>query len=811
MKRQKNKHFVIQTIYKKMLMKQKTKQSQNIFSILAVLALAILGFVFSADQSFAACPSTGTANCGAFTSQVKDIGYKVVFGTLSWSETKPASTYLVMRARAGNTAVPDGTWTGWASVTNGGSLNALNGNRYIQYETTLSSDDVNIASSLDEVIIYYYGQGELISSPYNTRNYGNQLTGISWAETQSGTSDVLFQVRTGTYLGVAYNWTSWMGPDGTSGTYFTNPAGGETIPAALSTGNNDQWIQYKLTLRSDYNNAATPVVSDLTMSYNLAQYSGTFTSQIKDATRPVVWTTMTWTPLDANLPANTSISMQVRAGNTATPDGTWTGWSSVANGGSLAALNGNRYLQYEATLSTYDSSTVPTLDEAVASYSYYEDNKTLISSPYNTNSSGNVISQISWKQDADLPTNTALKFQLQSSSDNIAWSGWVGPDGTSASYFYYTSAGDKDSNCTDGGLQDGGTTRLINCAIPAGHILKIGDNDQWMQYKVFFRTSDGASAPALYDTTITYVANAPPCAGTTVVGPPVSCTPAAITVSQAENTNIISIPSYPISDAEEAAEGGAVNVQFFYDTGVTTTGAGNTGNITVSSSASLDFPVSGYVMIDNEVIQYTSITDGGGTNNDILVVAGRGGAYPVSWPETGYTTQASAHSAGSTVWVLAASAAGKGEKTGITATSQNFSATLYPATDIKSNGTFDYGSAKIRIALNDGNGSSQIGTVNSSGTFVLDLKKPAYGSPVMKIDSLAASTTLTNISVTEISTLSVRYANASNINGSTCAADLAAALPHNPLWLRASGRQFQDLDPGSRCQRHLYSLFPSQR
>jgi len=757
------------------------KVKKIIYSFI-VFVTVVFGFAFSAEQSFAACPSTGTANCGVFTSQVKDIGFKAAFATLGWSETKPAGTYVTaLEVQAGNpttagTACSAGvTWdAAWASVANGGSLSAFNGRQCIQYRTTLSSDDVNYVPSLDEVVIGYYPSGELISSPYNTRNYGNQLTAIAWQETKPGTSDVLLQVRT-SWDGSS--WTSWMGPDGTSNSYFTDPSGGEAIPAALAAGNNDQWIQYKLTLKRDYNDATTPVLMDLTMSYNLAQYSGTFTSQVKDATRSVAWNTLSWTPLDANLPANTSITMRARAGNTATPDGTWTVWTGVTNGGSLSALNGNRYMQYEATLSTFDSSTVPTLDEVVAGYSYYDNNKTLISSPYNTNSSGNVISQISWKQDANLPANTALKFQLQSSPDNITWSGWMGPDGTSASYFYYTSAGDKDSNCADGGLQDGGTTRLVNCAIPAGHLLKVGDNDQWMQYKVFFMTSDGASTASLYDATLTYVANAPPCAGTTAIGPPVVCSQATITASQISN-GTIAVTNYPISDAEEASEDGVVNVQFFYDTGVTTPGTGNTGNITVSSSASLDFPSPGYVMIDNEVIQYVSITDGGGANNDTLVVAGRGGSYPISWPETGYTTQASAHSAGSAVWLLATNAAGKGNKTGITATAQNFSATLTPASDLASSGVY-YGLARVRVALNDGNAASQVGTVNS-GTFTIDTKPPVYGSPVMKIDSTAASATLTNITVTEISTLSVRYANASNIDGSTCAADIVPAI-YEPL------------------------------
>src|SRR5680860_349316 len=226
------------------------------------------------------------------------------------------------------------------------------------------------------------------------------------------------------------------------------------------------------------------------------------------------------------------------------------------------------------------------------------------------------------------------------------------------------------------------------------HLLKNGENDQWMQYQVFFRTSDYSGTATFFDATITYVANASPCVGETVLGPPITCSAATITTSQFENTGNISIVDYPISDAEEAAEDGKVDVQFFYDLGITTSGAGNTGNISVSATASRDI-------------------------------------------------------------------------------------------------TSFYGSARVLIALNDGNGSSQVSVVNSD-PFTLDVKNPVGATYPVTVDSTISSpTTNLVISATDDSALQMRFANATNQTTPDCATDLyntgtsyisyATSYAHYPL------------------------------
>ncbi|HCM39933.1 MAG: hypothetical protein A2070_09710 [Bdellovibrionales bacterium GWC1_52_8] len=112
-----------------------------------------------------------------------------------------------------------------------------------------------------------------------------------------------------------------------------------------------------------------------------------------------------------NTPGTSNISVEARSGNTSSPDGTWTSWTTFASGDSLAAFTGNRYLQYRATLSTSDANK-PSLDSitinAPACYStgsYYYVKTTnankFLSARSNTVSNAAITSSV--------PANTALK------------------------------------------------------------------------------------------------------------------------------------------------------------------------------------------------------------------------------------------------------------------------------------------------------------------------------------------------------------------------------------------------------------------
>jgi hypothetical protein len=85
--------------------------------------------------------------------------------------------------------------------------------------------------------------------------------------------------------------------------------------------------------------------------------TGTFTSVVFDAGGVATWGTARWT---ANLPSATTLVVQTRSGNSATPDSTWSSWTSVSNSGQISSPSG-RYLQYRLVLTTNKPTATPTL------------------------------------------------------------------------------------------------------------------------------------------------------------------------------------------------------------------------------------------------------------------------------------------------------------------------------------------------------------------------------------------------------------------------------------------------------------------
>jgi len=97
--------------------------------------------------------------------------------------------------------------------------------------------------------------------------------------------------------------------------------------------------------------------------------SGTFDSEIIDLGNDFALTTFSY---DANTPASTSLTLDVRAGNTPTPDGTWTTWmSDVVQGADISSLGTNQYVQYRANFLSTDVSASPSLNDVTINYTYY--------------------------------------------------------------------------------------------------------------------------------------------------------------------------------------------------------------------------------------------------------------------------------------------------------------------------------------------------------------------------------------------------------------------------------------------------------
>jgi len=90
---------------------------------------------------------------------------------------------------------------------------------------------------------------------------------------------------------------------------------------------------------------------------------GSFVSRAKDADSLASWGRLTW---EGATPPGTSVRAETRAGNTATPDATWTEWAAPAPGGPATAEKA-RFLQVRLVLSGASGAT-PVIEAVNAAY-----------------------------------------------------------------------------------------------------------------------------------------------------------------------------------------------------------------------------------------------------------------------------------------------------------------------------------------------------------------------------------------------------------------------------------------------------------
>ena len=147
------------------------------------------------------------------------------------------------------------------------------------------------------------------------------------------------------------NCTFWV--DGTKVATQPGTAGGETMKVILA---DYAWNT------SDTQNFRVDWV-------RLTPYaaSGMFYSRVCDAGQLVTWHTLAWS---ADTPAETSLALSYRTGNTPTPDGTWTSFAPVSASGGAVTSNA-RYLMYAARLATSNTTQTPVLKDVTVSYLPY--------------------------------------------------------------------------------------------------------------------------------------------------------------------------------------------------------------------------------------------------------------------------------------------------------------------------------------------------------------------------------------------------------------------------------------------------------
>ncbi|MDX9855825.1 MAG: fibronectin type III domain-containing protein, partial [Candidatus Moranbacteria bacterium] len=391
----------------------------------------------------------------------------------------------------------------------------------------------------------------------------------------------------------------------------------------------------------------------------------------------------------------------------------------------------------------------PTLDDVSIGYSYYPTDQNIVSSWYDAVDSTNFLNKIIWDEDEILPSGTGIKFQVQTAPDSGSGTpgtgtGFVGPDGTSGTYF-----SNSDSNCS----KDGQT---VTCDIPDDISTGDGSDDQWIAYRTYL-TSEGQSSPQLDEVILQYVVNG---------------SPIADDVTVVQNSSGSLEINYYVFDGDNFTQ----TISFGLDIGITLA-----DNPLDSGSTSIN--------IDGN---YANLPSGAQTiqiDQEQIHCDSRSGSVLSSCTRGYNNTRATSHNQGETVWFVNTDGNVSGDAgAGISNEPDRATAVQKSATwDIKSdlNGVFN-ASPVLRVMANDGQLANQMSlegasdgngiysAVYSDVSFELDTKNPS--APLVSFNRSEDSGQIM-IGVTEDSTSGIEYALAfpnAAVDGSSDPCDFSA-------------------------------------
>jgi hypothetical protein len=171
--------------------------------------------------------------------------------------------------------------------------------------------------------------------------------------------------------------------------------------------------------------------------------SGTLVSEVHDSKLISRYGALTWR---AERPAGTSIALQVRTGNVAEPDATWSGWSAEQTdpASAQALVSPGRFVQYRALLSTSNPEVTPELRSVTLRYqtANLAPEITRLEVPDISASDGATRqTRLTLRWDVSDPNGDDLNYTLHIKKDG--WPDWVrlgeGPPQTEATYAWDTT------------------------------------------------------------------------------------------------------------------------------------------------------------------------------------------------------------------------------------------------------------------------------------------------------------------------------------------------------------------------------------
>ena len=330
------------------------------------------GIALFADRTLTADVTlAGTVNAA--------VGSKLITGTIlkaGTTATSAADRTNIGGSWSGSTLSADQTLT--ADVTLVGTVNAAVGSKLktgtILKSTGANWDKVDEATPDDDATYIYTRSAIAPNSPdidlYNTANpipAGATINSVKIyargrSDLQSGPIYIGFNDGSGNFW-----WDGEHLPPADWTTFDTGPR--STNPR---TGSPWTWAQIDALQIGVKSSAGTAGIQEkyyctqvyVVVDYTGTQYaaSGSVISSVFDAEEEVSsWGNISWNP--TSQPSGTSLTLQTKTGNTPTPDGTWSDWSTpytTPTGQAITSPVG-RYIQYKAALSASDNSKTPTL------------------------------------------------------------------------------------------------------------------------------------------------------------------------------------------------------------------------------------------------------------------------------------------------------------------------------------------------------------------------------------------------------------------------------------------------------------------
>ena len=320
-------------------------------------------------NSWATMASAAAVNPDYGTTLIHTAGEDTIYVTGEWQCCAPVVVW--------GYSISGNSWTSYYTVTaNNGGYGSPNKTAYRRpgddsfYFITSNIGDKIFKFTISQTV--YSASGNFTSA---TMDLGAaRMNSFSWSTTTPsgvGSNSVRFQ------LAANNDNSTWnyIGPDGTSGTYFTSN-GTTVFPSSLQQ--NLRYWRYKVLL-STADTSVSPTVDSVTLSYTSYAASSSLISSIYDTADPTnVVASIAWA---RTVPSNTTVRFQLRTGSTTStlnaapfvgPDGTASSYFTTNTGETTTSTmrdgSADRYFQYKAYLDTTNQAFTPTLSSVTVTY-----------------------------------------------------------------------------------------------------------------------------------------------------------------------------------------------------------------------------------------------------------------------------------------------------------------------------------------------------------------------------------------------------------------------------------------------------------